>query len=199
MRRKKEDTNETIRKLIDVARNYFTAQGYADTALEDIVHEAKLTRGAVYHHFGSKRGIFQAVLESVQKEVGERVEAEASRSDDAWEQLLLGCRAFVAAAVEPRNKRILLIDGPAVLGWEAWRMMDEQNSMRHLREQLHMMQRQGYVKPVSVDALTHLLSGALNEAVLWMAQLPDEKQSLEEIMPVISLLLEGFKLPRMTI
>lgn len=194
MKRNKDDTYETIVSLIAVARKHFTEHGYAESSLEEIAAEAKLTRGALYHHFRSKKGLFQAVLESVQTEIGQRVEAEAARSDDAWEQLILGCRAFVAAAVEPRNRRILLIDGPAVLGWEAWRRMDEENAMRHLREQLELMQRQGYLKPVPLDALTHFLSGALNESALWIAQSPDDGQSLEDTMSVISLFLKGFNL-----
>ncbi|MDF2662352.1 MAG: TetR family transcriptional regulator, partial [Paenibacillus sp.] len=117
------------------------------------------------------------------------------RSDDVWEQLLLGCRAFVAAAVEERNKRVLLVDGPAVLGWDVWRMMDERNSMRLLREQLHSMNELGCFRPVSIDAMTHSLSGALNESALWIAQMADGVQALEDGMTVISMLLDGFKKP----
>jgi AcrR family transcriptional regulator len=163
--------------------------------LEEIGLEAELTRGALYHHFGNKKGLFQAVFESVQKEVAERVETEAARSDDVWEQLLLGCRAFVAAAVEERNKRVLLVDGPSVLGWDVWRMMDERNSMRLLREQLHSMNELGCFRPVPIDAMTHSLSGALNESALWIAQMPDGVQALEDGMTVISMLLDGFKKP----
>lgn len=193
MKKTKAETDETILKLIKTARIYFTEQGYADSSLEEIVKEANLTRGALYYHFKSKKGLFHVVLESVQKDVAERVETEASKSDDAWEQLLIGCRAFVTAAVEPQNKRILLIDGPAVLGWETWRMMDKQNSARLLHEQLHSMSQQGHLKPVSIDALTHSLSGALNESALWIAQMPLNQQSLKETMTVISLLLRGLK------
>ncbi|WP_028610141.1 TetR/AcrR family transcriptional regulator [Paenibacillus harenae] len=191
MKRSKEQASETIVRLIEVARKHFTEHGYAESSMEDIVAEANLTRGALYHHFGSKKGLFQAVLESVQSEIGVRVEADAMQSDDAWEQLIRGCRSFVAAAVEPRNKRILLIDGPAVLGWEAWRRMDEENSMRHLREQLGLLQQQGSLKPVPLDAMTHFLSGALNESALWIAQSPDEGGSLEDTITVITLVLKG--------
>lgn len=191
MKRSKEDANETIVKLMAVARKHFTERGYAESSMEEIVAEAKLTRGALYHHFGSKKGLFRAVLESVQTEVGQRVESEAAKGDHAWDQLILGCRAFVSAAVEPHMRRILLIDGPAVLGWDEWRRMDEENSMRHLREHLDMMQRQGYLKPLPLDALTHCLSGALNESALWIAQNHDVDQPLEETMMVISHFLQG--------
>ncbi|ULL16275.1 TetR/AcrR family transcriptional regulator [Paenibacillus sp. H1-7] len=193
MKRNKEDTNATIRALLDVAREHFTVKGFAAASLEELANEAQLTRGALYHHFGSKKQLFIAVLESVQHEVAQRVEQDAAQSDDVWEQLLRGCRAFVSAAVEPRNKRIMLIDGPAVLGWEQWRSMDERNSMRLLYGQLEMMQNEGYIGNVSIDALTHTLSGALNESALWIAQTEDSERALEETMHVISLLLSGFK------
>ncbi|MFS0554297.1 TetR/AcrR family transcriptional regulator [Brevibacillus sp. 179-C9.3 HS] len=190
---KAEQKQQTIQNLMEVAREMFSTQGYADAAMEEIVKRAGVTRGALYHHFGSKEGLFQAVLASVQKEIGDQVEAEAAKSDDPWQQLILGCLAFVSSAVEHRNRRILLIDGPSVIGWETWRRMDEENSMRHLREQLHIMQEQGYLLPVSIDALTHLLSGAMNEAVLWISETTDHKQSLAEISTAISLLLEGYR------
>jgi AcrR family transcriptional regulator len=193
MRRKKEETNETINKLIEVARDYFTKYGYADTALEDIAKESELTRGALYHHFKNKKGLFHIVLESVQKDIAARIETEAAKSEELWEQLLLGCLAFIAAAVEPQNKRIMLVDGPAVLGWETWRMMDEHNSMRLLRGQLQIMEKQGCLKRVSIEAMTHCLSGALNESALWIAQMPDYQQALAETKIIISNMLNGFR------
>lgn len=193
MKRSKEESYETISQLKEIARKHFTEHGYAATVLDEIVKEAKLTRGAVYHHFGSKKGLFLAVLESVQKEVAEMVEYEAAKSDDIWDQLILGCHAFVTAAVEEKNKRIMLIDGPAVLGWETWRSMDEQGSMRHLHEQLQLMQEQGYFESISIDSLTHILSGALNESALWIAQRMNVRESVEETMKIIILMLERFK------
>ncbi|WP_188067872.1 TetR/AcrR family transcriptional regulator [Brevibacillus brevis] len=190
---KAEQKQQTMQKLIEVAREMFSKKGYADAAMEDIVKQAGVTRGALYHNFGSKEGLFEAVLASVQQEIGERVEAEAAKSEEPWQQLILGCLAFVSSAVEQRNKRILLIDGPSVIGWEKWRRMDEENSMRHLREQLQTIQEQGYLRPVSIDALTHLLSGAMNEAVLWISETPDQEKSLEEISAAMTLLLEGYR------
>lgn len=193
MKKSKEEAYETVVKLIGVARKHFAERGYAESSMEEIVAEANLTRGALYHHFGGKKGLFQAVLESVQKELGERVEAAATQSDDVWEQLILGCRAFIAVAIEPEIRRILLIDGPAVLGWEAWREMDEKNSMRHLREQLQLMQQAGYLKRVPLNAMTHFFSGALNESALWIAQDSNDGQPLEETMTVLTHFMSGFK------
>ena len=190
---KAEQAKLTITKLTEVARHYFSTYGYAEASMEEMVKTAGLTRGALYHHFGNKEGLFMAVLAAVQKEIGERVETEAAKSEDPWEQLLFGCIAFVTAAVEERNRRILLIDGPSVVGWDAWRKMDEEHSMRLLREQLQDMEQQGYLKPVSINALTHLLSGAMNEGVLWVAQMSDQEQALADIQAALSLFLDGYR------
>lgn len=196
MRKTKKDTEETIHKLEEVARHHFTTFGFADSSLEEIAKDAEVTRGAVYHHFGSKKGLFRAVLSLVQSEVAQRLEEEASLSDDLWEQLCLGCRAFVTVAIEPQNRRIMLIDGPAVLGWEEWRLLDEQQSMKLLLEQLEMMQQQGYLKGVRLDAATHLLSGAMNEAALWLAQISDAAEAaeaMEDCLQTLRKLLDGLR------
>lgn len=194
MRRTKAETTETVRKLIAIARTHFTEYGYANAALEAMVEEAGLTRGAVYHHFRSKKQLFRSVLEDVQREVAERVEWEASASEDPWQQLYLGCRAFMMAAVEERNRRIMLIDGPAILGWETWREMDRQHSMRLLSEQLGIMQQQGHIsRRLPLDALTHFVSGGLNEMALWLANDSADATRMDEAMAVLAAFLEGFK------
>lgn len=193
MKRNKAETAETIRKLIDVARVHFTEHGYADVTLESLVHEANLTRGAVYHHFRNKKELFRIVLEDVQREVAERIEQAASTSEDLWQQLYLGCRAFVMAAVEERNRRIMLIDGPAILGWDVWREMDRSHSMRLLRGQLEIMQDHGYFQAVPLDAMTHFISGGLNETALWLANESSRPDALDESMKVLGVFLEGLK------
>ena len=191
MRRTKSEANETIQLLLKVARAQFTEKGYAHAALEEIADEAHVTRGALYHHFKNKQGLFLAVLALVQTEIGQRVEAEADRYVDPG-AAAVGCRAFIATVVEPQNKRIMLVDGPSVAGWESWREMDEQNSMSHLREQLASMQQQGKMKAAPVDALTRPIR-ALNECSLWVAQMPDTDKGIEETMHVIAGMLQGFR------
>ncbi|MFD0586584.1 TetR/AcrR family transcriptional regulator [Paenibacillus sp. GCM10027627] len=193
MRRTKEDANETLRRLMLVAKRHFADNGYGHASLEAIAAEAEVTRGALYHHFRNKQGLFHAVLDAVQQEVGQCVEEEAAKSDDLTEQLLLGSRAFLAAAVEPGRKRILLIEGPAVLGWEAWRMLDEQNSMRHLREQLQAMKEKGVLGDVSLEAMAHFISGALNESALRMAELTEPEAAMEETMVLLGKLVHGWR------
>ncbi|CAM4421398.1 TetR/AcrR family transcriptional regulator [Paenibacillus tarimensis] len=193
MRRTKAETNETILKLLKVARFHFTRYGYVGAALESIVQETNLTRGAVYHHFRNKKELFRAVLEDVMREVAEKVEEGASSSGEPWQQLYMGCRAFIITAVEEQSRRIMLIDGPAILGWGNWREMDKNHSMRLLRAQLGDMQEQGYLRPMPLDALTHFISGGLNEIALWLANEPAPQSALDEAMGSLALLLEGMK------
>jgi AcrR family transcriptional regulator len=193
MRKTKEETIQTVNLLLNTAKHYFTEYGYANVSLEDIVQEAKLTRGAVYHHFKNKKGLFLAVFEDIQKEVGGQVERKAMQSNDLWEQLLNGCRAFLDAASRPDHKRILLIDGPSVLGWDTFRMMDQKYSMNSLKELFTAMQEQKLINVSSIDALTHTLSGAMNEAVLWIAENKDREHSIDEVIKVLTVLMRGVK------
>lgn len=183
----------TMQKLIDFAREFFTRYGYAQTATEDLVREAGVTRGALYHHFGSKEGLFKAVLEDVQREIAERIDA-ASASDDLWEQLRVGCRVFLEASLDPHVQRILLIDAPAVLGWEVWRAMDADNSMRLLHTLLSELVATQQITPLPVDALTHLLSGAMNEAALWIARASNQHAALDAAVLTLERLLDGLRL-----
>lgn len=195
MRKTKTETMETVRKLIAIARNHFTQYGYAKASLQSIVEEAELTRGAVYHHFRNKKELFRVVLEDVQREVAEKVEREALSSEDPWQQLYLGCLAFIMAAIEDRNRRIMLIDGPAILGWDVWREMDKKHSMRLLKEQLVMMQEQGYILQISTDALTYFLSGGLNEITLWLANESENLNHYHKAKEVLVAFLKGFGFP----
>ncbi|SER55625.1 transcriptional regulator, TetR family [Gracilibacillus ureilyticus] len=193
MRKSREETELTVQKLKEIAKFHFIEKGYAQVALEDIVKDANLTRGALYHHFKNKQALFLAVFESIQRDVAEYVEAEAGKSDDLWEQLINGCRAFLTAATEANNVKILLIDGPSVLGWGVFREMDEKYSMNSLREQLIYLQENNQLKEISIDAVTHSLSGAMNEAALWIAEQRDRQKRIGEAVDTIILLLEGVK------
>lgn len=190
---KAAQTEATTRKLIDIARDQFAAHGYANTATEEVVRLAGVTRGALYHHFGSKEGLFRAVVESVQADIGARVDAAAGESEDAWGELVNGCRAFLMAALDPQARQIVLIDAPAVLGWETWRALDEANSMALLRASLAELVAAGILAPLPLDALTRLLSGAMNEAALWIANAPNRDTALDDAIIALESLLNGIR------
>ncbi|GII79493.1 TetR family transcriptional regulator [Sphaerisporangium rufum] len=168
-----EQRERTRRDLVRVSRRLFADVGYADVGLAEIVRTAGVTKGALYHHFDGKEALFRAVLTEVQQEVAQRVAAAADAEDDPWEQFTAGCREFLAAGTAPDVQQIMLIDGPAVLGWTEWRAIDEAAAGRHLAEALAALVDRGLIPPQPVAPLTHLLSGAMNEVALWLARTSD--------------------------
>ena len=164
-----EQREQTRRELLRESRRLFATQGYGATGLSQIVESAGVTKGALYHHFDSKDGLFRAVLEEVQQHVASIVVTSADAHNDPWMRLTVGCRAFLTACVDPEIQQIMLVDGPAVLGWNEWRVLDEAASARHLTEALSTLIEQGIIARQPVEPLAHLLSGAMNEAALWLA------------------------------
>ncbi|GAA3399279.1 TetR/AcrR family transcriptional regulator [Streptomyces roseoviridis] len=160
----------TRNALLAEGRRRFAADGYHHVVLAEVARAAGVTKGAAYHHFDSKAGLFRAVVCQVQHELGERVATAAERHEDLWEQLRAGCRAFLAAGTDPAVRQILLVDAPTVLGWDEWRAMDDNSSARHLTEALTALAAAGIITDQPVEPLARLLSGAMNEAALWIAR-----------------------------
>ncbi|WP_433519984.1 TetR/AcrR family transcriptional regulator [Nonomuraea sp. CA-143628] len=188
-----EQREQTRRILVREGRMLFASRGYGTVGLSQIVAAAGVTKGALYHHFESKADLFRTVLEQVQGEVAETVAATAEVQDDPWEQLVAGCRAFLTACTDPDIQQIMLIDGPAVLGWSEWRALDEAASARHLAEALSGLIEAGIIARQPVAPLTHLLSGAMNEAALWLAGSGDPGD-LDDVWAALSRILQGLRL-----
>ena len=189
MNKKQQASLETSKKILAIARKHFSLKGYAEASLEEIVDELGMTRGALYHHFGNKKALFIAVLAQIQSELGSYVEQNALEAHDSWEQLVEGCVAFVRFATLTENKRILLLDGPNVVEWKEWRRQDESNSFFHLRGQLDILSKEGRLISINLDMAAHMISGALNELSLFLA----EKEEEAEVRGAVSSLLKGFK------
>jgi AcrR family transcriptional regulator len=187
-----EQREATRRALLAEGRRRFAADGYHEVVLADVAQAIGSTKGAAYHHFGSKLGLFRAVVAEVQAELGERVAREADRVEDPWEQLRAGCRAFLAAGADPAVRRILLVDAPTVLGWDEWRSMDEDASARHLAEALEGLVAAGTIAPQPVEPVARLLSGAMNEAALWLARSKDP-DALAATERALDRLLDGLR------
>jgi AcrR family transcriptional regulator len=189
-----EQKEHTRRTLVAVSRSLFAAKGYGAVGLAEIVRESGVTKGALYHHFDGKADLFRAVLEEVQQEVAARVVAAAEAAGDPWAQFTAGCAAFVATGADPEVQRIMLIDGPAVLGWNEWRAIDEATSAKHLTEALTTLIENGTIPAQPVAPLARLLSGAMNEAALWLAQSAGPG-ALADTQAALSRLLEALRAP----
>src|SRR5688500_13324807 len=167
-KRQAERTRATRAKLLTVARVRFARDGFAGVSAEELVRAAGLTRGALYHQFGGKDGLLLAVYEDMQREIATRIDAAAATATDVWEALRLGCRAFLDACVDPEVQRIVLLDAPAVLGWERWRAVDSAQGFVLLAGGLRDAIAAGALPAQPVEPLVHLLSGAINEAGMWI-------------------------------
>lgn len=191
-RTKAEQREATTRALLDAARRAFAARGYRRTSLAEVVAAAGVTKGALYHHFGGKDELFRAVLAEVHREVAEAV-AGAAPDADPWTQLVAGCRAFLAASTAPETQRVLLVDAPAVLGWEVWRDLDAATSRQQLEEVLTELMAAGEIPEQPLAPLVHLLSGAMNEAALWLAGSEDPAADLDAAMAALTRMLEALR------
>ncbi len=181
------DAAETARRVLTVAVDLFAVRGYAGVSLDDVAQGAGVTRGAVYHHYRSKPGLFRAVAAHAQAGVAAAVAAAAEEVDDPLERLRVGSRAFLEAITATPAAQVLLVDAPSVLGWTTWRELDAQSSVVLLREALAEVG----VPAARLDATTAVLSGAMNEAALWIADAPTETGRSAEATTVLDHLLDA--------
>jgi AcrR family transcriptional regulator len=185
----------TRRALLGAARELFAEGGYHATAAGEVVGRAGLTRGAMYHHFEDKRDLFRAVVEEVEVEVDEIVHAEAGRvleeTSSQWEAFRAGHRAYLDVCLRPDVRRILLLDGPAVLGWEEWHEIDAAHAVRPIQAGLESMMESGMMERGSTGPLAHLLHGAVLEAALCVAVAEDPASARDEVWDGLERLLKG--------
>jgi len=181
--------------LLHEARLIFAASGYDAAATEEIVQRAKVTRGALYYHFKDKRAVFEAIVEEVASEIAAAIDKRAEPAGDPLLALIEGTRAFLDACLDPAVRRIYLIDAPAVLGWHRWREIDAPHGLRSLREGVAAVLTARPDQTLNVEPITFLLSGAFNEAALWVAEAKDEKTTRREMDRTLVQLMERLFTP----
>jgi AcrR family transcriptional regulator len=169
----------TRSQLIAVARRLFADRGYEDTSIEAVLREAGVSRGSLYHHFASKEALFEAVAEDVETTVGTQTIAATAGADGPVAALRAGFLAWVRLAGDPVVQRILLIDGPAVLGWERWRAMEERHAFGAIRLVLQAAAPQAHLPPEMVDTLAHVLLASVNEVALLVARSDDPQAAMK--------------------
>jgi AcrR family transcriptional regulator len=195
-RTKAAQKEATTQALIAAARELFAARGYAAVGTEEIVQQAGVTRGALYHHFrGGKEELFRTVLVQLTAETFRRIAETASAKDDPWEALVAGADAFLDACATPDVQRIMLIDGPAVLGWDVWRAIDTDYGLGLLEHALQRAMDAGTILPASTTAVAHVLTGALDEAAMVVARSEDPVAARAEMGQTVRRLLDGLRGP----
>ena len=195
MSRQAERSEATRAKLVAAARRLFARRGYADVGTEEIVRRAKVTRGALYHHFDDKRDLFRAVHQQVEAELTKTIAAQlaAAGTQDPIEVLIGGMRTFLDACADPEVQRIALMDAPAVLGWAEWRSIEEKYGLGLVTAALEMAIEAGALRPQPVRPLAHVLLAAVSEAGMLIAPADDDSAARDEVESALIALLEGLR------
>ncbi len=177
--------------LISTAKTFFGEQGFSNTTIDQIAAEAGLAKGAVYHHFATKKVLFESVLETVAEEIALQVQGSAIGKVDILEAMRAGIRTFFAVCSDAQTARIFLADGPAVLGWQRWREIDSSYFAGIISAALGAAIEQGVFKKQPVEPLACLVMGAISEAALDCAVRPDFDNAAEAYITALEAMLAG--------
>jgi len=174
------------------ARTLFAERGYEEVSAEQIVRTAGVTRGALYHHFGGKPELLDAVYDQLEREVTERIARVVlgSELESPLEAMRAGVGAFLEECAQPEVRQIALTDAPAVLGWERWREIAAANGLGLIEASLAAAIEAGEVRPLPVRPTAHLLLGALDEAAMLAAR-SENPADRAEAAAVLGALLDG--------
>ncbi|GAB3353765.1 TetR/AcrR family transcriptional regulator [Amycolatopsis echigonensis] len=185
MRRTQQERSDATRAaLIKAARDLFGARGYHDVPAEEITRTAGVTRGALYHHFGDKQGLFQAVVEVLERELTAEVSEVLDGAPDPLSGLSSALGVFLDACLRPDVRRISLTDAPAVLGWDAWRDLEAEYGLGLVAEHLAAAREAGLIVDTPVDALAQLVLAAVMEAARMIANADDPDRVRADVQQV---------------
>jgi AcrR family transcriptional regulator len=172
---KAEQTQHTRRAILDRSRQLFATKGYAATGTEEIISELGITRGALYHQFDDKIGVFQAVVAEAYSEITAYIRTKVEPLDDNWEQLVIGCQAFLEIAQQEDLRRLVFVEAPAVLSADTLVQFD-QYGFGLLHQSIQIAVNEGKLSTIDAEGFAHLVNGSLNELAAWVAQSHDPER-----------------------
>ena len=195
VRSKAKQFQKTRRILLKTSRELFTQNGYADTSTEEIVRRSRMTRGALYYHYRDKADIFAAVFEEVRADsaqfIREKMEEAEDAGADLWQQVIVGCHAFIESALTPSMQRVVHTDGPSVLDWSV--VQKSGPGLALLREVLGQLMDEGLIEKMPIDPLAYVLWGTFFEAGVYIAHADDVTAAREETTKLLIRLLAGLR------
>ena len=191
--KRSEKVEDTRRKLIEAARLAFAEKGYAAASMDDITASVGLTRGALYHSFGDKKGLLQAVVDQIDTEMASRAHALAKEAESPWDGLMAEGVAYIKMALDPEVQRIVLLDGPAVLG-DPSMWPSQNNCLQMTIRTLDTLIAEGTIKPVNTEAAARLLNGAALNAALWIAASNSPEDVVENAIEAFLWLVDGLRI-----
>ncbi|WP_037303889.1 TetR/AcrR family transcriptional regulator [Amycolatopsis orientalis] len=186
-----ERSQSTQTALITAARRLFAEQGYAAVPADEIVRAAGVTRGALYHHFGDKQGLFRAVVEQVETEITAELQAVLRAADDPWTAALGALSRFLDLCLRPEVVRISLTDAITVLGWQEWRELENRYGLGLITELLEAVAADGRLIEGPIPELAQLVLSACAEAALMIAHAEDPDAAKAKALQALVALLSG--------
>ncbi|MBB5808427.1 AcrR family transcriptional regulator [Saccharothrix ecbatanensis] len=191
--RRLEYSESTRQALVDSAVELFTKRGYAGTSLDEVAKRARLTKGALYHHFSGKQALFEAAFDSVENTFMRKLGEIVTAPGDPWETAMAGLRAYVRVCLEPSYQRIVIHEAPVVMGWERWREAEEHFSYGLLRTTIEVLVTSGELEQLPVETMSRLLFGALSAGASTIAGASDPRKASAEVERTIIRVVEGLR------
>src|SRR5690348_13489061 len=193
--RRQQYSASTKRALVDEASKLFTKQGYAATSLDAIVGSARVTKGALYHHFSGKQAVFEAVFEKIETDAVSRVRKALRGSRDPWDKALIGLRAFLDIVQDAGYQRVVIQEGPAVLGYERFREQEERSSFGLVQEMVKaVLEDSSYdISPEMLETFSRIFFGALSAAGESVSTASNPKVAVAQVEIAIGFILAGIR------
>lgn len=197
---KQKRSEQTRREVLAAARLLFAERGFADVSMDQIAELVGVSRGPLYHYFADKQDLFRAVYEATEAELAEKVISNVrarsvAAGPDAWREVASGCQAFLDACLDPGVQRILLVEAPSVLGWDA-RKDIARHGLGMIRQGLKMAVDQGAIESQPVEPLAHLLRAVLTEGATLIARAEDPVSARVEVGAAVDRLIDGLRWSR---
>ena len=190
-KRRIETMEENRAKLIAAARKAFAEEGYAGASMDGLTADAGLTRGALYHNFGDKRGLLAAVVDQIDSAMAMRAQEIGAFAGSPWASLLAEGTAYIKMALDPEVQRIVLLDGPAVLG-DPSQWPSQSACLQATKRTVEQLMSDGVMKDVDAEAAARLMSGAALNAALWIAASDDPQAVLPKAIEAFHAMATGF-------
>jgi AcrR family transcriptional regulator len=187
-----EQVAQTRAALVAAGRRLFGENGFRATSVEDLAREARVTTGALYHHFPTKTAVFEAVFLQAHTDLMTESAKAAHGASDGIEELALGFEAFLDGVLQPDMQRILIVDGPAVLGLARYTELDEQYAHAVIVHSLTAAAEAGTITVEDPETATRLLLGALTRGAMLIANSPDPVETRHAVAKSMRALLSSF-------
>ncbi|MEK4580846.1 MULTISPECIES: TetR/AcrR family transcriptional regulator [unclassified Bacillus (in: firmicutes)] len=186
---------ETRAKLLSAAREAFGTVGYVNTSMDDFTASVGLTRGAIYHHFGDKKGLLEAVVKEIDMEMDNKLRKVSDEAEGNWEGFVGRCRAYLTMALNPEIQRIVLRDAPAVLG-NSYYQSSQSQCLTTMAEILQQLMKDSIIEKTDCEALARFINGGLVDLACWIANSEDAEMQLSKALHSLSLILDGLLLEK---